>query len=147
MQITTPPYAINDNVADLLNNLENESSILIEWFSNNYLLMNADKSQLLVTKNDENISLNIDDEIIKGSKSVKLLRITIDNKLNFSEGVSNICKKVSKKLHALARISKYMSQEKLMILLKAFIESQFNYCPLVWHGLLKYTAGYIAFLS
>ena len=44
------PYAINDNVADLLNNLENESSILNEWFSNNYLLMNADKSQLLVTK-------------------------------------------------------------------------------------------------
>ena len=25
-----------------------------------------------------------------------------------------------------------MSQEKLTILLKAFIESQFNYCPLVW---------------
>ena len=94
--------------------------------------MNADKSQLLVTKNDENISLNIDDEIMKGSKSVKLLGVTIDNQLNFSEYVSNIWKKVSKKLHALARISKYMSQEKLMILLKAFIESQFNYCPLVW---------------
>ena len=60
----------------------NESSILIEWFSNNYLLMNADKSQLLVTKNYENISLNIDDEIIKGSKSVKLLGVTIDNKLD-----------------------------------------------------------------
>ena len=105
------PYPITDNVADLLNNLENESSILIEWFSNNYLLMNADKSQLLVTK---------------------LLGVTIDNKLDFSEHVSNICKKVSKKLHALARISKYMSQEKLTIRLKAFIESQFNYCPLVW---------------
>ena len=35
-------------------------------------------------------------------------------------------------MHALARISKYMSQEKLMILLKAFIELQFYYCPLVW---------------
>ena len=126
------PYSINDNVADLLNNLENESSILIELFSNNYLLMNADKSQLLATKNDENISLNIDDEIIKGSKSVKLLGVTIDSKLDFSEHVSNICEKVSKKLHALARISKYMSQEKLTIPLKAFIESQFNYCPLVW---------------
>ena len=126
------PYSINDNVTDLLNNLENGSSILIELFSNNYLLMNADKSQLLVTKNDENISLNIDDEIIKGSKSVKLLGVTIDSKLDFSEHVSNICKKVSKKLHALARISKYICQEKLTIPLKAFIESQFNYCPLVW---------------
>ena len=30
------------------------------------------------------------------------------------------------------RVSKYMSEEKLRILMKTFIESQFNYCPLVW---------------
>ena len=30
------------------------------------------------------------------------------------------------------RVSKYLSQEKLRILLKTFIESQFNYCPLIW---------------
>ena len=30
------------------------------------------------------------------------------------------------------RVSKYMNEEKLRILMKAFIESQFNYCPLVW---------------
>ena len=68
--------------------------------------MQINHSYLLL--NDENISLNIDDEIIKGSKSVKLVGVTIDNKLDFSEHVSNICKKVSKKLHALARISKYI---------------------------------------
>ena len=30
------------------------------------------------------------------------------------------------------RVSNYMDQDKLRILLKTFIESQFNYCPLVW---------------
>ena len=35
-------------------------------------------------------------------------------------------------LHALARISNFMSHDKLRLLMKAFIESQFGYCPLVW---------------
>ena len=43
-----------------------------------------------------------------------------------------ILKKGNQKLHALMRISKYMSMEKLKLLMKTFIESQFNYCPLIW---------------
>ena len=43
-----------------------------------------------------------------------------------------ILKTGNQKLHALMRISKYMSMEKLKLLMKTFIESQFNYCPLIW---------------
>ena len=64
--------------------------------------------------------------------TVKLLGITIDKKLNFSEHISKLCKKVSSKLHALARISNFMYNDKLRLLMKSFIESQFSYCPLVW---------------
>ena len=80
--------------------------------------------------------MNIGDEIIECENSVKLLGVNLDNKLNFNKHISNIYKKASQKFHALARISNYMSQDKLHILLKAFIESQFNYCPLIWmfHG-------------
>ena len=78
------------------------------------------------------MSLIIDNEVIECSESVKLLGITIDNNLDFNEHVSKLCKKVSTKLHALARISNFMNQSKLRLLMKAFIDSQFNYCPLVW---------------
>ena len=40
--------------------------------------------------------------------------------------------KASLKLHASARVAHFMSQDKLRILMKAFIESQFGYCPLIW---------------
>ena len=40
--------------------------------------------------------------------------------------------KESKKLNALGRIAGYITLEKLRMLFKAFIESQFNYCPLIW---------------
>ena len=94
--------------------------------------MNPDKCHLLITNCDNGVSINVDNETIERSNSVKLLGITIDNRLHFNDHISNLCKKVSVKLHALARISNLMSHDKLRLILRAFIESQFGYCPLVW---------------
>ena len=49
-----------------------------------------------------------------------------------TNNVTNLCKKGNQKLHALARISKLLSKDKLKLIMKTFIESQFNYCPLLW---------------
>ena len=52
--------------------------------------------------------------------------------VTFKEHVTSISSKVNQKLHALTRISKYMSLQKRRILMKLFITSQFNCCPIVW---------------
>ena len=65
-------------------------------------------------------------------KEVKLLGITIDNELKFDRHVSDICLKANRKLSALIRMSKFLSLDKRQIVFKAFVESQFQYCPLVW---------------
>ena len=126
------PYFINIGIGALIGKLENDSSMRTKWFADTYLVMSADKSKLLVTRNVENVSLIVDNQIIHGSKTVKLLGIRIDNRLVSTEHISNICNNVSMKLHALARISNYISQQKLRMLLKVFIESPFSYCLLVW---------------
>ena len=61
-----------------------------------------------------------------------LLGVQIDSELNFEIHISNICSKVSKKRNALGRITGYITLKKRRMLFKAFIESQFNYCPLIW---------------
>ena len=48
----------------------------------NYLKASPDKSQLLLTSNDE-VSIKIDDTNIKSSSSKELLGVIIDNKLGF----------------------------------------------------------------
>ena len=50
--------------------------------------------------------------------------------------MSQICKKASRKLHALSRVSKYMDINKQIMLMNPFIISQFPHCPLLWmfHG-------------
>ena len=92
---------------------------------------NSDKSHLLVG-NGKGETIKLGDQGIVGEKSVKLLGVVIDNNLTFNEHVSRLCKTANQKLHALAGISKFVSTEKLRTLVKAFIESQFNYCPLIW---------------
>ena len=125
------PYAIESSIDKLIQTLEYETTILLNWFHMNEMKSNNDKCKLIVLKNENNI-IKLGDEEISGSNSVKLLGITIDNKLNFNEHVRNLCIKTNQKIHALARIANYLEFGKLRIIMKTFIESQFNYCPLTW---------------
>ena len=54
------------------------------------------------------------------------------NKLDFTERLNTICKKANLKLHALNRISRFLSPEQHVLIINAYIKSLFNYCPLVW---------------
>ena len=52
--------------------------------------------------------------------------------LKFDEYILTQCKKAGRKIKALARVCTYLSLERRRTLMKAFIESQFAYCPLIW---------------
>ena len=83
-------------------------------------------------KSNACIYLDEDNELLHNESIVKLLGVFIDDELTFEEHVKTILKKGNQKLHALMRVSRYMSEEKLKLLMKTFIDSQFNYCPLIW---------------
>ena len=90
-----------------------------------------DKCHILVSS-DESWTAKIEDFSIKNSTEEKLLGVKFDSNLSFENHVTSLCKKASQKLHALAGISRYMDLNKLTNLMKAFITSQFSYCPLIW---------------
>ena len=58
--------------------------------------------------------------------------MTLDNNLNFNSHISKICKEASKRINALLRIAKYLSDSQKNMILNSFFYSHFNYCPLVW---------------
>ena len=74
-----------------------------------------------------------DSTVIVSDDHVKVMGVVIDNKLNFSLHVSSICKKASRQLNALARISNYLDVSARRTIYDSFVASNFNYCPLVWH--------------
>ena len=125
-------YSMDENVPNLLNILENETTALLEWFKSNEMKSNEDKCHLLIINHEDENCVKLGKENIVGISSVDLLGIKIDKNLNFNEHVSKLTKKGNQKLHALARISKYLCKDKLKVIMKTFINSQFNYCPLTW---------------
>ena len=95
--------------------------------------LNEDKCHLMIFGDNSNeISLNIGRVTIKESMEEKLLGVILEKILCFKQQVRSICTKAGQKLHALSRISHFLNTEQLKQIMKAFILSQFNYCPLVW---------------
>ena len=75
-------------------------------------------------------TLNFNNFVIKNSKEVEILGITLNR--NFHTHIKNIFGKSGQKLSALLRISSYLGQRKKVLLYKSMIKPHVNYCPLVW---------------
>ena len=86
---------------------------------------------LLLISSKSQSKFKIDNESFKSSTCKELFRIKIDNKLSLSADAQDLCKKANRKIHALARVTPYMTLSKRRILLNAFFRSLFSHCPLV----------------
>ena len=62
----------------------------------------------------------------------ELLGVVIDSEVTYAKHIENLCRKTNQKLHSLARVASFMTSEKRRLVMKTFVFSQFNYCPLVW---------------
>jgi len=127
----TTPYVECETENIVLEKLTKASLDLFEWFDNNQMKANPEKCNF-ITNSNNTMTLDIKNQIIPSSNSVKLLGIHIDNKLTFNGHISLMCKKANQKLNALARISPYLDINKKQTLFNAFFFSQFSYCPLIW---------------
>ena len=125
------PYVIAGNIDGVIKSLEESSEILFKWFNDNLMRTNADKYHLLVSTNNA-IKIKIGNFDIANTKSEKLLGVKFDHKLSFDDHISDLCKKATRKIHALPRVASYMNISKRLILMNAFFKSQFSDCPLVW---------------
>ena len=127
------PYLMDVNCNSVIENLQFSAGEMSKWFSHNYMLLNADKCHLLLTGPDSpSQTMRFGTEVLSPSDGEKLLGIFIDSNLTFENHISRLCEKASQKIHALSRILPFIDFHKKRTLMKAFIMSQFNYCPLIW---------------
>ena len=125
----TTPYECAPYYDKLKENLELTIYKIFNWFTYNNFTANATKCHFFLSPY-QSATINIDGSIIKRSNSQKLLGVTIDSNFTFQEHINNLYQKSSQKLHALSRISQYLSPNKKRILFKTFVTSHCNYCLL-----------------
>ena len=69
---------------------------------------------------------------LKNASCEKILGVKFDQRLILFDHISDLRKKASCRIHALARMTPHMKLPKKCFLLNAFFTSQFNYCPFIW---------------
>ena len=109
------PYATANDIDSLRTSLQEASKSLFTWFDNNLMKSNADKCHLLVSSN-EKVTIKIGSH----AKREKLLGVHFDSGLSIDYHISEICKKASRKVCPLARVTSGMSLFKKCTLMYAF---------------------------
>ena len=91
--ITIPSFPVKKTFDQVINSLQTDFRTLTVWFYDNFLLLNPKSCHFMTIGNGNNLcDFSCDDIVIKNSLSEKILGLTIDNTLDFSDHISNILK-------------------------------------------------------
>ena len=118
--------SINDEV---VNKLKYTVKLLASWFKNNLMKAN-DKFQMMILypssrNHDADVTIQVDGVTIKSQNTAKLLGITIDIELKFDNHVKTLCNKANAKVQILKRLSRFLSPDCRLSVVRIFVISQF----------------------
>ena len=145
VQVDLYNFADDNNLSIVSNTIDEAKAILIteteaaiNWIESNQMIANSEKFHLMfLSANEKNLinqqTINMKGISLKSEANFMLRGIDIDNHLSFHGHINNLCGKAASQINALERLSSFMGMTEKMILMKSFILSNFNYCPLVWH--------------
>ena len=110
----------------------------INWLKANYMITNPKRFQAMLVSKRKNtitadLTISVNDVDMRPNNSVKLLGITLDNKLNFEKHISSTSKSASWRLNAPFTLKIFLGFEERKVLIERFVYYNFDYWPPVWH--------------
>ena len=121
-------------------NLNHDLGNLNKWLISNKLTLNTAKTEFMLTGSKQKLStlssqpeLSIDNVPIEKVTSVKSLGIFIDENLRWQTHIDKLSKKIASRIGAIKRIRDFLPTPTLHCIYNAaLIQSQFEYCNIVW---------------
>ena len=98
------------------------------------MITNPEEFHLMfLSANKKDLTINIRGISLKSEANFTLLGVDINNCLSFHDHINKLFREAANQINAPKRLSLLMRMAEKAILIKSFILSNFNYCPLVWH--------------
>lgn len=91
-------YAAGDSSNGVEKKLLEDEERMTRWYTDNLLEVNCDKFQSMMLGHgitDRIINITVGGKHIEQSRSIKILGVNLDKKLNFSHHISEVCNRVS----------------------------------------------------
>ena len=94
LYVVGTPYVMGSNTENVIINLQNASLTLFQWFYDNWVKGNPDKSYFICSTDDK-VNIIVENKTIYNNPCEKLLDFRFDSKHTFNAHINDICKKVS----------------------------------------------------
>ena len=126
---------------DIKQLLESLISSAQTWYTENSLLINASKSEVMIInrrKKDGDINIEVTEDgkkkRLKLQENIKILGIYIDKELNWNKQVKEINKKANYAAINLNRVNQLVPKKERLILYNSLVAPHLNYADTVWGG-------------
>ena len=119
--------------------LSHDLEKLSKWLVSNRPTLNATKTEFMLissrqrlTTLSDTLELSIDNVLIEQVPSVKSLGIYIDDNLTWYSHIDKLCKKIASAIGVIKRVKPFVPQSTLLNIYNPLVQSNFDYCSLIW---------------
>ena len=125
----TTKYASDASPPVLEYIINSDLYILSTWLQQNYLQINASKTQAMaIGPASYRYNFSVDNNEVDANDTLKILGVTLDRRLNFVTRVSEQVKKACVKASVLQRIRRFLPLDVMCRVYKAYILPHLEYC-------------------
>ena len=128
------------NLRNVISTIEIEFKKVLEWLYANKLVINLKKTHLMLFTNNkrpQEITLNIDGNMITEKSESKFLGVIVDNKLTWQGHIKYISGKVSKSLSIIRYLRYIFPKHILKTLYLTLVLPYIMYCNIIWGSAYK----------
>ena len=138
----TTIYATGSNVRFLYRKINEDLNKITQWFKNNSLSLNIDKTNYILFRNINsnprfNGNIYMDNKIIQKVSQVKFLGVYIDEYLNWNSHVQKLSLKLSSGIYSLNMARNMISSETKRLVYFAHVFSHLNYALSAWGPMIS----------
>lgn len=136
----TTLYDVSESIEDIQINLQLALNNLDAWCKVNGMLVNTDKTKLMLIATPQKrsrlgcdtLNLKYKNDKLKAIESDKILGVFVDNNLLWSQHVKHLTKKMASNLWLLSKIKGFLSIQHRIQFYKSYVQPHIDYCNIVW---------------
>ena len=119
----------------LVNKMQKKLENIITWLTKSGMVVNEAKTDLCLfcRYNTPPLVLNINGKFVIAKKTINILGVTFDSKLQWGDQVAIACTKATKAINAIKLIKRFFTKLELLQLITANVYSVLYYNSEIWH--------------
>jgi len=134
--------SIAKDMKTLQEQLQQDMDRLQEWCKNNRMVINEDKTKIVIFKSNrkiinEEITIEVNKKKIERAETFKYLGVLLDHNMNWEAQYSSVSNKMTQRVLLISRHKNSISYKWMSVLSSALVLSILDYCFAVWGTIAK----------